>query len=46
MTVGWQKNFLARGVVRHWSRLFREVVASPSSEVFKPWVDKVLAGMV
>jgi len=41
-----RKNFFTERVARHWTRLSRTVVKSPSLEAFKKRVDVALQDMV
>jgi len=41
-----RKNFFIKMVIKHWNRLHREVVESPSLEVFKRHRDVALKYMV
>lgn len=41
-----RKNLFMKRLIRHWNRLTREMVVSPSLEVFKRCVGMVLSYMV
>ena len=41
-----RKNFFPLRVTEHWNRLPREVVDSPSLEIFKTHLDKVLCSLL
>jgi len=41
-----RKNFFPLRVTEHWNRLPREVVESPSLEIFKTCLDKVLGSLL
>jgi len=41
-----KKNFFTERVVKHWNRLPREMVESPSLEAFRKRVDVLLRVMV
>ncbi|KFV14525.1 hypothetical protein N340_03664, partial [Tauraco erythrolophus] len=41
-----KKKFFTMRVVKHWTRLPREVFAAPSLEVFKARLDEALSNLV
>jgi len=41
-----RKNFFTLSVTEHWNRLPREVVDSPSLEIFRTRLDKVLCSLL
>jgi len=41
-----RKNFFTLRVMEHWNRLAREVVDSPSLEIFKTHLDVVLCSLL
>jgi len=41
-----RKNFFPLRVMEHWNRFPREVVESPSLEIFKTHLDKVLCSLL
>jgi len=41
-----RKNFFTLRVTEPWNRLPREAAESPSLEIFKTWLDKVLCSLL
>lgn len=45
-TMDVRKKFLSRKVVQCWSRQHRDMVDSPSLEIFEIWLDKAIADLI
>ena len=43
--MGIRKNFFSEGEARHWNGLLKEVVGSPSLEMFRNCADVALGGI-
>ena len=41
-----RKNLFTVRVMEHWIRLSREIVESPSMEIFKMWLDAYLCNLL
>jgi len=46
LRLNMRKNFFTLRVMEHWNRLPREVVESPSLEIFKTHPDKILCSLL
>jgi len=46
LRLNMRKNFFTLRVTEHWNRLSREAVESPSLEIFKTPLDKVLYNLL